>query len=403
MKTKFSQKLLNGLKPENKPYRVHDTTQPGLFIRVLPSGHMSYMVTWARNKNVTLGRVGKMTLEQARQEAARYLADAHEHGEPLAVTQGRKGAASPTLRAFIHDTYLPWFEAHHRGHEKTKHTLDNNFEPIMLQRLQEITRRDLEAIRTSWIKGGNKPATANRKMGSISGVFSRAVDWGYLISSPLDKVKQLKVDTKGRIRYLSKDETLRLREALDAREERMRAERDSANQWRAERKRDLLPDLRSGSFADHLKPMVLLSLNTGLRRGELFNLRWFDVNLQAKTITVAGEGAKTAETRHIPLNAGAMATLNSWKKQSDPTGYLFPSQDGERMTDVKTAWLELLKNATVEDFRWHDMRHDFASRLVVAGVPLNTVRELLGHADIKMTLRYAHLAPDSKAAAVELI
>ncbi|WP_327440011.1 Arm DNA-binding domain-containing protein [Pseudomonas donghuensis] len=101
MKTKFSQKLLNGLKPESKPYRVHDTNQPGLFIRVLPSGHMSYMVTWARNKNVTLGRVGKMTLEQARQEAARYLADAHEHGEQLAVPQGRKGATSPTLRAFI--------------------------------------------------------------------------------------------------------------------------------------------------------------------------------------------------------------------------------------------------------------------------------------------------------------
>ncbi|MCY1456797.1 Tyrosine recombinase XerD [compost metagenome] len=127
------------------------------------------------------------------------------------------------------------------------------------------------------------------------------------------------------------------------------------------------------------------------------------MNLQTKTITVAGEGAKTAETRHIPLNAEALATLEAWKKQGDPGGYVFPGQDGERMTDVKTAWLELLKNAGVEDFRWHDMRHDFASRLVMAGVPLNTVRDLLGHGDIKMTLRYAHLAPDSKAAAVELI
>jgi len=71
------------------------------------------------------------------------------------------------------------------------------------------------------------------------------------------------------------------------------------------------------------------------------------------------------------------------------------------MTDVKTAWLELLKSAGIVGFRWHDMRHDFASRLVMAGVPLNTVRDLLGHADIKMTLRYAHLAPDSKAAAVD--
>ncbi|MNF85326.1 Tyrosine recombinase XerD [compost metagenome] len=370
---------------------------------MLPSGHMSYMVTWARNKNVTLGRVGKMTLDQARQEAARYLAEAHEHGEPLAVAQDRKGSASPTLRDFIDGTYLPWFKAHHRGHAKTMHTLSTCFEPIMSRRLVEITGRDLEQLRTAWLKAGNKPSTANRKMGTISGVFSRAVDWNYLDASPLDKVKALKVDTKGRIRYLSQDEAKALREALDAREERMRAERDSANRWRTERKREPMADLRAVTFTDHLKPMVLLTLNTGLRRGELFNLRWHDVDLLGRTLTVAGEGTKTTETRHIPLNAEALATLTAWKEQSEPTGYVFPGQDGERMTDVKTAWLELLKTASVEDFRWHDMRHDFASRLVMAGVPLNTVRDLLGHSDIKMTLRYAHLAPESKAAAVELI
>lgn len=403
MKTKITQKLLGSLTPQDKPYRIHDTEQPGLFLRVQPTGHVSYMVTWGRNREKSLGRVGKLTLAQARTEAARYLADAYEHGEPLAVIEGRTAATSPTLRSFIDDTYLPWFKAHHRGHEKTEHTLSTCFEPIMSLRLVEVAGRDLEQIRTAWLNGGNKPSTANRKMGSISGVFSRAVDWGYLEASPLDKVKALKVDAKGRIRYLSKDESKALREALDARQERIRAERDSANQWRTERKQELLADLRAVTFTDHLKPMVLLTLNTGLRRGELFNLRWPDVNLQAKTITVVGEGAKTTETRHIPLNAEALATLEAWKKQGAPGGYVFPGQEGERMTDVKTAWLELLKNASVTDFRWHDMRHDFASRLVMAGVPLNTVRDLLGHTDIKMTLRYAHLAPDSKAAAVELI
>ncbi|MNF38461.1 Tyrosine recombinase XerD [compost metagenome] len=403
MKTKITQKLLASLAPEDKPYRIHDTEQPGLFLRVQPTGHASYMVTWGRNREKSLGRVGTLTLAQARIKAARYLADAYEHGEPLAVAQGRTAATSPTLRDFIDDTYLPWFKAHHRGHDKTAHTLATSFNPIMAMRLVEVAGRDLEQIRTGWLKASNKPATANRKMGTISGVFSRAVDWNYLEASPLDKVKALKVDAKGRIRYLSKDEAKALREALDAREERMRVERDSANQWRAERRREPMADLRALAFSDHLKPMVVLSLNTGLRRGELFNLRWPHVNLQAKTLTVAGEGAKTTETRHIPLNAEALATLQVWKKQGDTGGYVFPGQDGERMTDVKTAWLELLKNAGIEDFRWHDMRHDFASRLVMAGVPLNTVRDLLGHSDIKMTLRYAHLAPDSKAAAVELI
>jgi site-specific recombinase XerD len=70
------------------------------------------------------------------------------------------------------------------------------------------------------------------------------------------------------------------------------------------------------------------------------------------------------------------------------------------MHDVNTSWGNVLVDAKIENFRWHDMRHHFASHLVMAGVDLNTVRELLGHADLKMTLRYAHLAPEHKAAAV---
>ena len=83
---------------------------------------------------------------------------------------------------------------------------------------------------------------------------------------------------------------------------------------------------------------------------------------------------------------------------------MFPSPKGGGMMDnCKSAWEHLLKDAGIEGFRWHDMRHDFASRLVMAGVDLNTVRELLGHADLKMTLQYAHLAPEAKAQAVEAL
>jgi integrase len=403
LKTKITQKLINSLPTEPKAYRVHDTAQPGLFIRVLPSGHKSYMITWGRNKNATLGRVGVVTLDQARTEAAQYLADAHTHGEPLAITQGRKGAALPTLRQFIDDTYMPWFEIHHKGHEKTLHTLDNNFDAIMSQRLDSITGRDLDQIRTGWMQSGNKPSTVNRKMGSISGLFSRAVEWEYISAHPMEKLKALKVDSMGLVRYLDADESKRLREALDARQDEARAERETANKWRADRGKEQMQSLLQLPFTDHLKPMVLVSLNTGMRRGELFDLKWSAVNFQTKTITVAGATTKTSETRHIPMNKETDGTLKDWKKQAANTRYVFPSQAGGRLEDVKSAWLNLLERAKIEDFRWHDMRHDFASRLVMAGVPLNTVRDLLGHADIKMTLRYAHLAPGTKAAAVELI
>ncbi len=403
MKEKLTAKLLGSLQVTGNEYEVHDTTVGGLFVRVTAAGAKSYVVSWARGRKKTLGRVGILTLDQARTEATQYLAEARAHGEPLAVTQGRRGATLPSLRDFIDDTYMPWFKAHHKGHEKTQHTLSNNFDPIMSQRLDAITGRDLEQIRTAWMQAGNKASTVNRKMGSISGVFSRAVEWEYIDTHPLAKLKQLKVDSKGVIRYLAADETKRLRDALDARQDEMRAERESANAWRTDRHKEPMPSLLELPFTDHLKPMVLVSLNTGMRRGELFDLKWSAVNFDTKTITVAGVTTKTSDTRHIPMNKETIGVLEAWKKQVSKSAYVFPGQGGGRFEDVKSAWLKLLERAQIDGFRWHDMRHDFASRLVMAGVPLNTVRDLLGHADIKMTLRYAHLAPGTKAAAVELI
>ncbi|WP_455911190.1 phage integrase [Pseudomonas putida] len=403
MKEKLTAKLLGSLQVTGNEYEVHDTTVGGLFVRITAAGAKSYVVSWARGRKKTLGRVGILTLDQARTEATQYLAEARSHGEPLAVTQGRRGATLPSLRDFIEDTYMPWFKAHHKGHEKTQHTLSNNFDPIMSQRLDAITGRDLEQIRTGWMQAGNKASTVNRKMGSISGVFSRAVEWEYIDTHPLAKLKQLKVDSKGVIRYLAADETKRLRDALDARQDEMRAERESANAWRTDRHKEPMPSLLELPFTDHLKPMVLVSLNTGMRRGELFDLKWSAVNFDTKTITVAGATTKTSDTRHIPMNKETIGVLEAWKKQVSKSPYVFPGQGGGRFEDVKSAWLKLLERAQIDGFRWHDMRHDFASRLVMAGVPLNTVRDLLGHADIKMTLRYAHLAPGTKAAAVELL
>ena len=403
MKEKLTVRRLNSLEVTGKEYEVHDTTVPGLFVRVTAGGAKSFVVTWARGRKKTLGRVGVLTLAQAHEEALQYLSEARKHGEPLAVSQGRRGAATPTLRQFLDDTYLPWFEQHHKSFEKTKHALEYSFATLMERRIDDIALRDLETLRVSWLSGGLSESSANRKMASLRGVFSRAVEWEYLASHPMGKLKQIKTDTKGRIRYLLPEEERRLRAAMDARQEQIRTERDSANQWRKERNKELLPDLRKVEFADHLKPLVLVSLNTGMRQGEVFNLTWADVDLKNKVLTVEGEGAKSGQTRHIPMNREALATLKAWKKQSGSSEFVFPGKTGGRLDNVKKSWTGLLEQAGIKAFRWHDLRHTFASKLVMAGVPLNTVRELMGHADLKMTLRYAHLAPDSKAAAVELI
>jgi site-specific recombinase XerD len=117
--------------------------------------------------------------------------------------------------------------------------------------------------------------------------------------------------------------------------------------------------------------------------------------------------SKNDRQYYVPLNDLAFETISRWRDQSkkaSPSSLVFPSpQTGKVMDNCNTAWEHVLKRAQIDNFRWHDMRHDFASQLVMAGIDLNTVRELMGHADLKMTLRYAHLAPENKMQAVKVL
>jgi integrase len=234
-------------------------------------------------------------------------------------------------------------------------------------------------------------------MTALKAMLAKAVEWDLLEAHPLTKIKPLKVDKHSRTRYLKPAEETALREALDTRDRKLKQERASANAWRRQRGYTVRPEF--AGFADHMKPMVLVSINTGIRRGELFQLRWADVDLKQRVLTVRGTTAKAAITRHVPLNQEAVDVLTTWKGR-DANPLVFPGRDGEPFNNVKKAWAGVLNAAKVKAFRWHDLRHSFASKLVMAGVDLNTVRELLGHSDLKMTLRYAHLAPEHKADAV---
>jgi integrase len=307
------------------------------------------------------------------------------------------------LLGFLEYKYRPWVLAEPKTGNDTLQRIQYNFCDLLDRPLGELTHWMAEKWRAEQLKSGKSKATINRDMAALKAALSKAVEWGLIDSHPLAKLKPIKGDRLTKVRYLSKDEEARLREALTARDNKLKAGRASANQWRRARSYDLYPDLTNCTYADHLTPMVLLSLNTGLRRGEVFSLTWHCVNFQAKTLTVEGTTAKSGQTRHIPLNDEALSVLKAWRKQTQGEGLVFPGKDAKRLDNVRKSWAGVLNAAKIASFRWHDLRHDFASKLVMAGVPLNTVRDLLGHADLTTTLRYAHLAPDHRAQAVALL
>lgn len=400
-KATLTAKDVENAKPKASAYRLHDAKVPGLSLRVLPSGVKSWNVTWARNRDLALGKWPGVTVEAARAKARAKLTEADQHGAPLAVIEANRPEAEKpiTLRDFIDKEYKPWALAHQKAGQATIDAIESVWGDLYDKLLTELSAFDVERIKSKRLKAGRKPATVNRDLDRIRGALSRAVEWGRLAAHPLATVKRAKGDDNSRVRYLTSDEEKALRDALKAREKQRRKSRDSGNEWCEARGGEGRPVWPKDGFTDHLMPIVLVAMNTGLRRGELFGLDWRSVNLPGKLLTVTAGNAKSRKARHVPLNDEAADVLTRWHKQGG-TGLVFPGIGGGRLTNINKSWDGIATDAKLTDFRFHDLRHTFASKLVMAGVDLNTVRELLGHADIAMTLRYAHLAPDKLADAV---
>lgn len=401
---RLSPAIIDAAKPEGDPYRIWDTVVPQLHLRVQPSGVKSWNVQWDRQRTKALGKWPGVTVDSARAKAKALLVETDAHGAPLSVIEAAKPAAEKpmTLGVFIASHYAPWAKANQKSGQATIDALKACFGDLYDRELRSLSAFDFERIKSARLKAKIKPATVNRDLSRIRGALSRAVDWGMLDVHPMKTVKQAKGADDSRVRYLTADEEKALRDALTARENTRRASRERHNAWHAARGTVGHPQWAADSYTDYLLPMVLVALNTGMRRGELLGLEWGSVNLPGKLLTVTAGNAKSRKARHLPLNAEALDVLTHWKKQAGKDARLvFPSpKTGGRMDNINSSWEELCIAAKLADFRFHDLRHSFASRLVMAGVDLNTVRELLGHSDIRMTLRYSHLAPDKLADAV---
>lgn len=403
MQLKITKTAVDRLTPSLKPYDVFDTEQTGLVFRLEPSGarnwYFAYRIRGARRR-YKIGAFPGVSVEGARSLAKKLAGKVAERIDPQAEREQERAQAArdriSTLRAFLDQKYEPWALQHLKTAKAQLQRIRADFATWLDKPMSSLSELLVEGWRRAELKRGLSRITVNRNLQRLHAVLTKAKDWKVIGSYPFS-VKPLKVDRRGKVRYLTSDEDVALRGALTGREHNLAQARERFNEWRQQRGRKRLP-VRSG---DHLRPMVLLALHTGMRRGELLSARWRHV--AGAAIEVPATSAKSGQTRYIPLNTEAVQVLKEWRERqtyNDPDDFLFAVTRGQRMTTITHAWKAAIKLSKIQGFRFHDLRHTFASRLVMAGVPLNTVRELMGHSDIAMTLRYAHLAPGNLQEAV---
>jgi len=283
---------------------VRDVDLKGFVLRLRASGKHVYGVAYGRGKFLTLGACDRLSAGAARKAAREALAQTSLDGAPV---RAERKAVALTLRAFLDEQYAPWASEHLKTSAETMARLRVNFESFLDLRLADLTPFGVERWRTARLKAGRAKATVNRDVVSLKAALARAVAWGHLKTHPIASVRPYRLDGQAVIRFLSIDEEERLVKALQDRDIKRREGRASANAWRVARGYPPRPEI--GAYADHLTPIVVLALHTGLRRGELFGLCWRDVDLVRCLVTVRGAGAKSGRTRHVPLNSTAADAL----------------------------------------------------------------------------------------------
>jgi integrase len=237
--------------------------------------------------------------------------------------------------------------------------------------LFKIGMKDIEDYKTKRITEV-QPATVNREFSRLRHMLRCAVDWGYIKVNPCKGVKELK-EPPGRIRYLSPEEIESL--LAECGPETLRE-----NRYNAGRPLSELLNVYLGSIVE-------IAIHSGMRRGELLGLRWKDIDFRGRMVTL--EETKNGERRVIPMNDTIYRILKALPVHLREE-LVFPGINGNM---VSMAFKRACKRAGIENCRYHDLRHTFASHLTMGGTSLRAVQTLLGHKDIRMTLRYSHLSP----------
>jgi integrase len=199
-------------------------------------------------------------------------------------------------------------------------------------------------------------------------MYNVAIDWGFTRENPVRRVRFYPEKDNLKERLLAAEEEDRLLEAASA----------------------------------HLRPILMVALNTGMRRGEILNLNWGQISLQAREIRI--ENTKSGRQRVVDINSLLFKQITELKAKAANCQYVFLNpKTGKPFTKLQKSFQGACRRARIKDLRFHDLRHTFASRLIERGVDIIRVKELLGHSTVKITERYTHSNREERKKAVELL
>jgi len=264
--------------------------------------------------------------------------------------------------------YLEW-AARQRSFRSKKFMIQRLVDTLGDIPLSGITTQLVEEYQTSRLNDGRKPATVNRELSTLKHMFTKANEWEMLGDEGLRRIRKVRKlqENNARLRYLSAEECQVLITACDP----------------------------------HLRPVVVTAINTGMRREEILSLEW-EKHIDLKHGFILLDRTKNGDRREIPINRTLRETLQALPRRIN-SPYVFTDREGNRFKDLLHSFKSACRRAGIKDFRFHDLRHTFASRLLMSGADIVAVKELLGHKSMQMTLRYAHLAPSHKVAAISLL
>ena len=279
----------------------------------------------------------------------------------------------PTLAEFSVQEYLPYAMQHKKSwaddESKLRREIGQQLGKIPLT---EITTRDVMNLHASIFKKCSA-ATANRYLALLSRLFSLAIQWGHLERNPTKGIKKYK-EAGPRYRYLSGDELTRFLAALNA---------------------------EAGVLMANALKLLLL---TGVRKMELFSLRWSEVDLPNASVRLLH--TKNGRTRVVVLNSLALELMKNIHADAEPgCPYVFPARTGDgHLIDIRKPLKRAMLHANLVDLRPHDLRRSFASLAVNAGVDIYQIKDLLGHSSVAVTQKaYAHLQQKTLRSASEVV